>query len=60
MSAFVGKLGLPFCVNRKQVEDELSRSITQALIDASDDSIQNQSSRILDLSSISATLQNSQ
>ena len=34
VTAFVGKLGIPFC-NKKRIEEELSQSITQALLEAS-------------------------
>ena len=50
VTAFVGKLGLPFC-QRRQVEEELSKSITLALLESSNQSMQ-ESSEIMDLSSI--------
>ena len=60
VTAFVARLGLPFC-SKKHIEDELSRSISQALLDASgseitlkDDSSDRLSS--IDISSISASL----
>ena len=74
VTAFVGTLGIPFCAKRP-IEDELSRSITMALIDSSqsivsertpqqslhDISNQNKSDILnnLDLSSITANLRDS-
>ena len=62
VKTFVGKLGLPFCNKRQQqIEEELSQSISQALLEASSYLDQDSSQLLMnDLSSISASLHHSQ
>ena len=50
VTAFFSKMRLPFC-SKKQIEEELSRSITLALIEASEQSIHQ--SQLIDTSQLS-------
>lgn len=62
VAKFVGKLGLPF-TNTKKLEEELSKSISEVLLDASSDNISQLSSHEDsnsdgELSSITVSLRN--